>query len=81
MSLHPTIDTGLKPGSNSLAGGTLHGRCSNDPVEFAIKGRSAHGHGVRKRLHDIGRDTHGWLSPALIDATATQVATVSRNVS
>ena len=44
ISLHPSIDHGVKPGSSSFAGGTLVCQCSDKPVRIAIKGDVAHNH-------------------------------------
>jgi S-(hydroxymethyl)glutathione synthase len=44
ISLHPSIDNGIKQGSPNFAGGTLHCRCEKDQVEVAIDGQIAHNH-------------------------------------
>ncbi|MDH3546569.1 MAG: S-(hydroxymethyl)glutathione synthase [Gammaproteobacteria bacterium] len=43
-SLHPAIDNGVQPGSDSFAGGTLKCKCASDPVEVTVKSQSAHNH-------------------------------------
>lgn len=43
-SLHPAVDGGVKAGSDSFTGGTLHCHCSSDPVEVTVKSQSAHNH-------------------------------------
>jgi S-(hydroxymethyl)glutathione synthase len=44
ISLHPSIDNGIAPGSSNFAGGTLTCHCTKDPVSVAIKGNVAHNH-------------------------------------
>jgi S-(hydroxymethyl)glutathione synthase len=44
ISLHPSINDGVKPGSGSFAGGTLVCQCSSKPVKISIKGDVAHNH-------------------------------------
>ena len=44
VSIHPSVDGGLKKGSSSFTGGTLTCKCSSDPVEVTIKSQSAHNH-------------------------------------
>ncbi|KAI0181584.1 putative glutathione-dependent formaldehyde-activating enzyme [Hypoxylon sp. FL1284] len=43
-SLHPLIDSGLKPGSADHAGGTLRCKCASDPVEVKLSSNVAHNH-------------------------------------
>lgn len=43
-SLHPAIDNGIQPGSDSFAGGTLHCHCSSDRVEVTVGAQTAHNH-------------------------------------
>ncbi len=43
-SLHPMIDNGLRKGTGSFAGGTLHCHCPTDRVEVTITGDVAHNH-------------------------------------
>jgi S-(hydroxymethyl)glutathione synthase len=44
VTIHPTVDQGLRKGSENFAGGTLHCRCKSVPVEVTIKGNVAHNH-------------------------------------
>lgn len=44
ISLHPSLDTGVTPGSGSFAGGTLQCHCAQAPVKVTIKGDVAHNH-------------------------------------
>jgi S-(hydroxymethyl)glutathione synthase len=44
ISIHPSVDKGVKPGSPSFAGGTLTCLCSKDPVTVSVKSQSAHNH-------------------------------------
>ena len=44
VSLHPSIDNGIKPGKKDFAGGTLTCRCTSNPVTVALKGNVAFNH-------------------------------------
>jgi S-(hydroxymethyl)glutathione synthase len=44
VSIHPSVDNGVKPGSANFAGGTLTCHCTKDPVTVKIKGNVAHNH-------------------------------------
>jgi S-(hydroxymethyl)glutathione synthase len=44
ISLHPSINDGVKPGSGSFAGGTLVCQCSSKRVKLSILGDVAHNH-------------------------------------
>lgn len=44
MSIHPSVDQGVKPGSANFAGGTLSCHCTSQPVTVTIKGNVAHNH-------------------------------------
>jgi len=44
ISLHPSIDGGIKPGSATFAGGTLSCKCSSNPVQVKIASQVAHNH-------------------------------------
>ena len=44
ISIHPSVDNGIKPAKPGFAGGTLVCLCSKDPVSVTIKGQSAHNH-------------------------------------
>jgi len=38
VSIHPSVDQGVKQGSANFAGGTLTCKCTKDPVTVTIKG-------------------------------------------
>ena len=44
VHIHPSIDSGLKPGDSKFAGGTLSCRCATQPVKVAIHSAIAHNH-------------------------------------
>ena len=44
VSIHPSIDNGIKPAAANFAGGTLYCKCSDKKVAVSIKGQSAHNH-------------------------------------
>jgi S-(hydroxymethyl)glutathione synthase len=44
VSIHPSVDQGVKPGAANFAGGTLTCLCSSQPVTVNIKGNVAHNH-------------------------------------
>lgn len=44
ISIHPSVDGGVVPGSANFAGGTLTCHCSSNPVTVTIKGNVAHNH-------------------------------------
>src|SRR6201988_3210116 len=44
VHIHPSIDSGVKKGSGSFAGGTLVCKCRDKPVKVGIKGDVAHNH-------------------------------------
>ena len=44
VSIHPSIDNGIKPAAANFAGGTLQCKCSDKKVTVSIKGQSAHNH-------------------------------------
>src|SRR6202795_2058949 len=44
VHIHPSIDSGVKKGSGSFAGGTLVCKCKDKPVKVGIKGDVAHNH-------------------------------------
>jgi S-(hydroxymethyl)glutathione synthase len=44
VSLHPSIDSGVKKGSGDFGGGTLVCKCKDKPVKVGIKGDIAHNH-------------------------------------
>jgi S-(hydroxymethyl)glutathione synthase len=44
ISIHPSVDDGVKPGSQSFAGGTLQCKCAANPVEVTITSQCAYNH-------------------------------------
>jgi S-(hydroxymethyl)glutathione synthase len=44
ISIHPAVDSGVKPGAKDFAGGTLRCRCSSNPVEVSVTVQCAHNH-------------------------------------
>ena len=44
ISIHPAVDSGLKPGAPQFGGGTLKCKCKKDQVVVTIKGQVAHNH-------------------------------------
>jgi S-(hydroxymethyl)glutathione synthase len=44
VSIHPSVDHGVKQGSADFAGGTLQCKCTDRPVKVAVKAQSAHNH-------------------------------------
>ncbi|MEX2648448.1 MAG: S-(hydroxymethyl)glutathione synthase [Alphaproteobacteria bacterium] len=44
VSIHPSVDGGLKPAVKDFAGGKLACHCKQNAVEVAIKGQCAHNH-------------------------------------
>ena len=44
VHIHPSVDSGLKPGNSKFAGGTLSCRCATQPVTVAIGAAIAHNH-------------------------------------
>ena len=44
VSIHPSVDAGVKPGSESFAGGTLTCKCASNPVTVSIGSQIAHNH-------------------------------------
>jgi S-(hydroxymethyl)glutathione synthase len=44
LSIHPGVDSGIKPAARDFAGGSLWCNCSNNKVEVQITGQSAHNH-------------------------------------
>ena len=68
MLIHPAVDNGVRPGSPSFAGGTLHCKCTSNPVEVSVTAQTAHNH--------VCGCTKCW-KPA--GALFSQVAVVSRD--
>ena len=44
VSIHPAVDSGLKPAAKNFTGGVLVCKCKKDAVEVTIKGQVAHNH-------------------------------------
>ena len=44
ISIHPSIDHGIKPAAKDFAGGTLLCKCAKDRVEVTVRAQSAHNH-------------------------------------
>lgn len=44
VSIHPAVDGGLKPGSQSFAGGTLSCHCGSNKVTVSVGSQCAHNH-------------------------------------
>ena len=44
VSIHPSVDGGVKPGKPDFAGGKLHCHCATDPVEVTVGANSAFNH-------------------------------------
>ena len=57
VHIHPSVDSGVKKGTGSFAGGTLVCKCTDRPVKVAITGDVAHNHacGCTKCWKPAGR--------------------------
>jgi S-(hydroxymethyl)glutathione synthase len=44
ISIHPSVDDGIKPGAKDFAGGTLVCKCAQNPVKVTINSQSAYNH-------------------------------------
>jgi len=44
ISLHPSVDNGIKPASQNFGGGTLICKCKKNPVTVKVASQSAHNH-------------------------------------
>ena len=44
ISIHPSVDNGVKPTAKDFGGGTLMCKCAHDPVEVAVGAQTAHNH-------------------------------------
>lgn len=44
ISIHPSIDSGIRPAAKNFAGGVLSCKCAKDPVQVTAKAQSAHNH-------------------------------------
>lgn len=44
LTIHPSVDAGVKKGAPGFAGGTLHCQCQSDRVEVRVESNVAHNH-------------------------------------
>jgi S-(hydroxymethyl)glutathione synthase len=44
ISIHPSVDNGIRPAAKDFAGGTLYCKCASNPVAVAVKSQTAHNH-------------------------------------
>jgi S-(hydroxymethyl)glutathione synthase len=44
ISIHPSVDHGVKPGKDDFGGGTLSCKCSDKPVKVKVGAQTAHNH-------------------------------------
>ena len=44
ISIHPSVDNGIKATVKDFAGGTLVCKCTQNPVEVSVKAQTAHNH-------------------------------------
>ncbi len=44
IKIHPSVDNGVRPGSDSFTGGTIQCNCATDKVEVTIGAQTAHNH-------------------------------------
>src|SRR5882757_4233600 len=44
FSIHPSIDSGVRPATADFTGGTLVCRCAERPVRVSVRSQSAHNH-------------------------------------
>lgn len=44
ISIHPSVDNGVKPAAKDFAGGTLVCKCADRPVKVSVKSQSAYNH-------------------------------------
>jgi S-(hydroxymethyl)glutathione synthase len=44
ISIHPSVDDGVKPGAKDFAGGTLVCKCAQNPVKVTVNSQSAYNH-------------------------------------
>ena len=44
ISIHPSVDNGIKPAAKDFKGGTLHCKCASNPVAVAVESQTAHNH-------------------------------------
>jgi S-(hydroxymethyl)glutathione synthase len=58
VHIHPSVDSGVKPGAASFSGGTLVCKCAQDPVKVKIEGSISYNHacGCTKCWKPAGTD-------------------------
>ena len=56
ISIHPSVDQGVRAGTSNFAGGTLVCRCAQDPVKVEIRGQVAHNHALFSVVAVVPRD-------------------------
>jgi S-(hydroxymethyl)glutathione synthase len=44
LSIHPSVDHGFAPTARDFAGGTLHCKCTSQPVEVQVSAQTAYNH-------------------------------------
>ena len=44
VKIHPSVDSGVKPGTKDFAGGTLVCKCATNPVKVELRANIAHNH-------------------------------------
>ena len=44
ISIHPSVDNGIKPGVKDFTGGTLVCKCAQNPVKVTVTSQSAYNH-------------------------------------
>ncbi len=44
ISIHPSVDNGIRPGAKDFAGGTLVCKCAQNPVKVTVNSQSAYNH-------------------------------------
>ncbi|HJU28607.1 MAG TPA: hypothetical protein VJ718_05525, partial [Candidatus Binataceae bacterium] len=44
ISIHPSVDHGIRPGAEDFAGGTLVCKCTQNPVKVKVNSQSAYNH-------------------------------------
>ena len=44
ISIHPSVDQGIRPGAEDFAGGTLVCKCAQNPVKVRVNSQSAYNH-------------------------------------
>jgi len=68
VTIHPSVDNGVKPGRDGFSGGTLTCKCSDRPVKVSVGAQTAHNH--------VCGCTKCWKPDG---ATFSMVAVVSRD--